>query len=162
IEEFDSSFSTDCVWQMDQKIVGDEVSTTFRAIHLPRAIKVDPRRDNNWLENWQNRDLLIAVEEDGELTGYLHMDVDRSRNVGRVEHLAVSRKRRRLGSGTALIQEAKRWSRVRRMRALAVETDTRNYPAINFFQKSGFAFCGFNDSYHSNKDISVFFVCTLG
>ncbi|MBI2865114.1 MAG: GNAT family N-acetyltransferase [Chloroflexi bacterium] len=162
IEGFDTSFSTDCVWQMDHRIADEEVSTTFRAIRLPRAIMVETKRDNDWLAHWQNSDLLLAVEEDRVFSGYLRLEIDRRRNWGKLIHLAVIRKKRRRGYGTALIEEAKRWSKARRVRGLVAETETRNYPAISFFQKSGFSFCGFNESGFPHREIDVYFVCSLG
>jgi ribosomal protein S18 acetylase RimI-like enzyme len=104
----------------------------------------------------------MVAEEDLTVSGYMVLEVDWSQSIGRISHLAVTRKKRRQGIATALVQEAKRWSKVRRVRALVVEVSTKNYPAISFFEKSGFTFCGFNDRCYQNKDIDVFFACGLG
>jgi ribosomal protein S18 acetylase RimI-like enzyme len=41
------------------------------------------------------------------------------------------------------------------------EATTKIYPALSFYQKLGFRFCGFSDHYYVNQDIALFFVLTL-
>ena len=41
------------------------------------------------------------------------------------------------------------------------ETQTKNYPAICFYRKHRFVFCGFNDRYYTNQDIALFFAQSL-
>ncbi len=38
---------------------------------------------------------------------------------------------------------------------------SKNYPAINFLQRNGFTFCGYNERYYRNQDIAVYFACGL-
>jgi ribosomal protein S18 acetylase RimI-like enzyme len=42
-----------------------------------------------------------------------------------------------------------------------LETQTKNHPAICFYRKHGFVFCGFNDRYYTNQDIALFFAQNL-
>ena len=43
------------------------------------------------------------------------------------------------------------------LRRLIVETQTKNYPAIQFLLKRGLVFCGYNDLFYPNQDIAIFF-----
>ena len=42
-----------------------------------------------------------------------------------------------------------------------LDTPTKDYPAICFYQKHGFAFCGFNDQLYPNHDIALLFALSL-
>jgi ribosomal protein S18 acetylase RimI-like enzyme len=57
--------------------------------------------------------------------------------------------------------EARKWARKRGLRSIQAEATTKNYPALCFYQKLGFQFCGYNDSYYANQDIALFFVLAL-
>ena len=35
---------------------------------------------------------------------------------------------------------------------------SKNYPAIQFLQKHGFKFCGYNERYYRSRDIALYFV----
>jgi hypothetical protein len=56
-----------------------------------------------------------------------------------------------------MLQATVLWARKEKLRRLLVAVQTKNYPAIQFFIKSGFAFCGYNDRYYPNRDIALFF-----
>jgi ribosomal protein S18 acetylase RimI-like enzyme len=81
--------------------------------------------------------------------------------MGRVVNVAVDRGYRRRGIGRALMRHARQWAREQGLRLLQVEATTKNYPALCFYQKLGFQFCGFNDHYYLNQDIALFFVQLL-
>jgi len=34
---------------------------------------------------------------------------------------------------------------------------SKNHPAISFFQRHGFKFCGYNERYYRNQDIGLYF-----
>jgi ribosomal protein S18 acetylase RimI-like enzyme len=72
--------------------------------------------------------------------------------------LAVEPVYRRRGIATALLRHGRQWARQEGLKLLQAEATTKNYPALRFYQKLGFQFCGFNDHYYPNQDIAVFFV----
>jgi ribosomal protein S18 acetylase RimI-like enzyme len=80
---------------------------------------------------------------------------------GWVADLVVAPEYRRGGIATQLLQAGQAWALQAGLRRLIVETQTRNYPAINLLQRSGFSFCGYNDRYYTNQDIAVFFALNL-
>lgn len=162
ILSLDVSYTTDWVWQVEQKVSGTEIATYFRTARLPRPLKVEPTPD--WgavTENWHERPLFMVAAEGDYVLGYLDLTVDKTYNVGRIDHVAVMAPRRRNGIGSALVKEAGKWGKRRVLGSLMAKTQTKNYPAIRFFQKCGFTFCGFNDRLYLQRDIVVFFSLSL-
>jgi len=80
---------------------------------------------------------------------------------GWLNNLVVGKRYRRQGIGGALLKAAIEWAREQGLRQLMLETQTKNYPAICFYQRHGFVFCGFNDHYYTNQDIALFFAQSL-
>ena len=162
ILSLDVSYTTDWVWQMEQKVSGNEIATYFRAVRLPRPLKVDTAPDwSTVTENWRERPLFIVACEGDIVLGYLDLTVDKRYGVGWMDHVAVPAPRRRTGIGTALVKEAERWSKRRGLGCLMAKIQTKNYPAIRFLQSCGFTFCGFNDRLYPQRDIVVFFFLNL-
>ena len=86
---------------------------------------------------------------------------DDANQLVRIRDLVIGREHRGQKLGTKLLNVARRWARIRQIRQIIIETQTKNYPAILFCQNSEFEFCGFNDQYFRNQDIAVFFGQTL-
>ena len=161
IINLDLSYTTNQVWQMEQKIVGDEITSSFRTISLPRPLKVESPQDWAW-DEWQQSDFFAVAVEEGSVLAYIDLKVEKWRKIGWIQHLGVDVKKRRQRIGSSLIEEAKQWGKGCRLNDLMAEIQTKNYPAIAFFQKCGFSFCGFNDHFHPLKEIAVFFAFSLG
>ncbi|MBI2305570.1 MAG: GNAT family N-acetyltransferase [Chloroflexi bacterium] len=151
------SFETQWVWQMEYKASDEGVSTLFRPVRLPRALKVDPPVDWKWLADWQKRELVLVAVAVKDVVGYLELGIGWEKGQGWVNHMAVQGLLRRRGIASLLIAEAKRWAKKRQLVGLMAETQTKNYPAIRLFQKCGFRFCGFNDHLYPTKEIALFF-----
>jgi ribosomal protein S18 acetylase RimI-like enzyme len=160
--DIDHSYVTNHVWQMEESEGVKEVTVVFRTARLPRSMRADyPRKHDNLLERWRQGECLLVAEEGGVVLGYLDMSVQSWHLTAWVDNLAVAQDYRRHGVGTALLKKATDWARQRRLRRLMLEIQTKNYPAICFCQKNGFAFCGFNDHYYTNQDIALFFARSI-
>jgi ribosomal protein S18 acetylase RimI-like enzyme len=159
----DNSYVTDYVWQIQaEERPYEEMVVTFRTIRLPRSMRVTSARDTDYLlQDWQRAECFLVAEEEGEIRGYLDMTVQAWHRTGWLNDMAVLKRYRRQGLGTALLRRALRWAREHQLRAVMLETQTKNYPAICFYRKHGFVFCGFNDHYYTNQDIALFFVHNL-
>lgn len=159
----DSSYVTDHVWQVQtQDRPYEEMVLTFRTVRLPRSMRARSPRDTDYLlQGWQRDECFLVAEEEGEVRGYLDMTVQDWHRTGWVNDMAVLKKHRRQGIGTALLKGAFAWAREQKLRAIMVEAQTKNYPAICFLRKHGFVFCGFNDHYYLSQEIALFFVRTL-
>jgi len=153
---------TDHVWQMKVHEAESQVSVTFYTVRLPRRMQAAyPRNLEQLAEDWQRGEGFLVAEVDGEVRGYVDLLADPWHQIGWVTNLAVDRGYRRRGIGTALMHHARQWARKQGLQALLVEATTKNYPALCFYQKLGFQFCGFNDHYYPNQDIALFFVRKL-
>lgn len=156
----DPSFVTDTVWQMDQKI-GTDVIAHFRAVHLPRLVKLAPPLGLDMAFRFRREDdYFILAEEELQVRGYLYLRIEPAHGLGWVDHLAVAGPFRRRGKGTSMLAEARRWAKNRGLRSLVVPVQARNYPAIRFVQKAGLRYCGYDDHYYA-KDVAVFFQADL-
>ena len=156
------SYVTNYVWQMEESEGAGKVTVVFRTARLPRSMRVKyPKDYDNLLASWRRGECFLVAEEDGQVRGYLDMSAQSWHLTGWVDNLAVAKDHRRQGIGTALLRKAGEWARQRGLSRLMLEIQTKNYPAICFCQKNGFAFCGFNDHYYTNQDIALFFARSL-
>jgi ribosomal protein S18 acetylase RimI-like enzyme len=73
---------------------------------------------------------------DGEAAGVILLNEDDHR-VARIENIIVDRHYRRYGIGSLLLSCASDWARRRGCRAMLLETQNVNYPAIQFYLRNG-------------------------
>lgn len=70
-----------------------------------------------------------------------------------IHDLYVKQEYKGNGIGTRLIEVAKKMGEELAARLIALETQTSNYPAIQFYLKNGFEITGFNTMCYSNDDV---------
>ncbi len=158
----DHDIITDHVWQMKVHEVESQVSVTFHTVRLPRRMRVTyPRDVEQLVEDWQRGEGFLVAEVDGEVRGYVDVIAQPWQGMGWVANLTVDRGYRRRGIGRTLMRDASQWAREQGLQQVLVEATTKNHPALCFYQKLGFKFCGFNDHYYTNQDIALFFVRIL-
>lgn len=92
-----------------------------------------------------------------DILGYIGVSVDSTRHLAWITTHAVQAEYRRQGVGSQLLGEARAWADRHRLRSLLVELQIKNYPAINYFQKNDFFFCGYNNAYYATREIALFF-----
>jgi ribosomal protein S18 acetylase RimI-like enzyme len=102
-----------------------------------------------------------VAEVDGEVRGYVDTLANPWQGVAWVANLAVDKPYRRRRLGIALVHSARQWAREQGLHSMMFEATTKNYPALNLYQKLGASFCGFNDHYYLNQDIALFFVLAV-
>jgi ribosomal protein S18 acetylase RimI-like enzyme len=158
----DHSSITDHVWQMKMREAESRIGVTFDTVRLPRQMRAEyPRHLDQLVEDWQRDEGFLAAEVDGEVRGYVDILAMPWQRLGWIANVAVDRDYRQRGIGTALVNHARQWARQQGLRMILAEATTKNYPALCFYQKLGFQFCGFNDHYYTNQDIALFFVHSL-
>jgi ribosomal protein S18 acetylase RimI-like enzyme len=158
IAALDHSYSTDYVWQMENRQEEDAVFVTFRNARLPRSMRTAPPFDAARLaEAWTQRVCFLVAEEEGHLKGYLNLTLAATPGTGWIADFGVERRFRRTGVGTVLLAAALQWARSNNLQRVVLETQSKNHPAICFAQKHGFVYCGYNDRYYPNQDVAVFF-----
>jgi ribosomal protein S18 acetylase RimI-like enzyme len=159
----DDGFETDYVWQMEEQRGNGTLTVHFRTARLPRPLRVPATLDRDWLfENFERGECFrVAVDERDQVRGLLDVTTRAWNQTAALNHLIVAPAFRRRGLGSQLLAAGIEWAREQGWRVMMVETQTKNYPAISFYQKQGFVFCGFNDQYYTNRDIAVFFALKL-
>ena len=158
ITEIEHNYSSNHVWQMDIKQNGKGIQVNFRQIQLPRSVQVQYPRDHQTLvDDWTQRDGLLVAELDSQLIGYISLKKNEQLKITWATDLAIKRKFRRQGIGTALVISAQEWATKNSSRRLILEMQPKNYPAIQMAKKLGFELCGYNDHYYANNDIALFF-----
>lgn len=160
----DHSYETEYVWRMVMQETSDGYQISFRKERLPRANEFTHPNDDLRLRLALPREIcyLVAIGKDDPLVlGYLTLRPDPIHKIGLIQDIVVSRQFRSSGIGTRLLGVARRWAQEHEAEQLMVEVATKNFPAIQFLQNQGLRFCGFNDLYFKNQDISVFFGQTL-
>lgn len=157
----DASYSTEFVWQMETHSDGQQTSVTFRTVRLPRSMRVAyPRTARQLAKNWRSCQGFLVAEL-GQVVGYAALTTREDQGAAWLTDLVIAREHRQKGVGSALVRAAADWSKQEGLSRLLAEVQTKNYPAIRFYQKLGFVFCGFNDHHYANQDIAVFFVLGL-
>lgn len=154
----DHGYSTDYVWQMDARQEQDQVAVSFRQVRLPRSMRVNLPQDAQHLKaEWARRICFLVAEDAGQLLGYLNLTRPTTPQSGWIADFAVVRRLRRTGVGSVLLAAALDWARQSGWQRIILETQSKNYPAICFAQKHGFAYCGYNDRLYPNRDVALFF-----
>jgi GNAT superfamily N-acetyltransferase len=154
----DHDYSSDFVWQMELQSEEGQVGVSFRQVRLPRSVRVDyPRPPANLRNDWSQRSGLLVALLEGQAIAYTSLMLNIAPATTWVSDLAVIRRLRRQGVGSALVLAAQDWARQHGTYRIIIEMQPKNYPAICMAQKLGFDFCGYNDRYFANHDIALFF-----
>ncbi len=125
-----------------------EVTFTLRVEHLSgpfrsQGLSIVRRRDQEEVRGRMGPgSLQLVVEDQGRLIALLDAEVESWRRVLRIWNLLVDEEYRRQVIGTE-----------RRCRAISVETQATNWPALSFYLKLGFEVCGVDDHYYTNRDL---------
>ncbi len=157
----DDSFATEYVWQMDEQILEGSIKVSFRLAHLPRPMKVRGVASQDDLAHGLAADAALIVAEDVAIRGFVEIALSEWNQIARINSMVVAPAFRRQGIGGALLEAAIEWARLRRVRQVVLNTSTKDFPAICFFQKHGFTFSGFTDKIYPNQDIALFFSITF-
>ncbi|MDM8526819.1 GNAT family N-acetyltransferase [Anaerolineales bacterium HSG24] len=157
--QLDMSYTTEYVWQVHARDYDRSINLRFDSVRLPRAMPVDYPRDSAELtSHWQRQAcFLVAYNELGEVLGFVDGYPEPWQEQLTVLNFVIDRPHRQQGIGTELLKATKQWAVYHGLHRLTVEMQTKNHPAISFFQKHGFEFCGYNEKYYVNGDIALFF-----
>ncbi|MCS6834525.1 MAG: GNAT family N-acetyltransferase [Anaerolineae bacterium] len=153
-------YETDQVWQMTIQNEGSAWRVLFRTERLPRTVEVDQRGDAERIARVleaQQGFFVACTKEDDAILGYALASCDRVTGHSVVHELVVGQAFRRRKIGTRLLNVVRRWATERGAVQLCLYVRTHNFPAIQFCQRQGLSFCGYNDQYFQAGDIAVSF-----
>ncbi|MBI5305081.1 MAG: GNAT family N-acetyltransferase [Chloroflexi bacterium] len=157
----DDSFETEYVWQMEERTNAGVITVTFRQTRLPRPMRVANNISRSvLLENFQRGEAFFVADEAG-VCGFVDAGVSVWNQMFKINNIAIAPVQRRRGVGAKLMRAALEWARERQLRIAMLDTSTKDYPAICFYQKLGFTLCGFNDQLFPNRDIALQFALNL-
>jgi ribosomal protein S18 acetylase RimI-like enzyme len=154
----DGSYETDFVWQVTQRLEDDQVAIRFRTTHLPRTMRVPyPSWGEALLAHQERGDLILVGVENAEVRGYIDQESQPDQGLAWLHHLIVSPAHRRHGIGTALLARGLQHARQLGLSHAMTVIQSKNFPAIKFLERNGFAFCGYNERFYRNLDIGLYF-----
>jgi ribosomal protein S18 acetylase RimI-like enzyme len=164
--ELDASYETEFVWQMNIQPDTIGKNILFRVDRLPRPMDVTYQHSSARMKVAldQKQCFLIAshtVDEHTSVIGYLTLRTDIIDHSAWIQDIVVSRPYHRRGIGSRLFNIATRWAKENRLNHLVMETQTINYPAIEFCNKQRMVFSGYHDQYFYNGDIALFFAKSI-
>ena len=93
-----------------------------------------------------------ALWDGQEMRAILEVTPENWNNRLRITNLCVEDGYRRRGYGSLLMTRAKEIARAQKRRALILETQSCNAPAISFYLSQGLSLMGFNACEYSNED----------
>ena len=115
---------------------------------------VEKELEVSWMKDHMAAPMLFAaVDDEEQIAGYLELNPERWNNRMRVSNLWVAEGRRRNGVGAALMEKAVEEACAAGARALVLETQSCNDPAICFYRKMGFSLIGFDLTAYSQADV---------
>ena len=154
----DHSYQTSYVWQMTCSESDRLTNIRFQVVRLPLPLHVDyPHSPQQLLERWSQTDFFLVTEQGGDIGAYLTLIIGKNEPTAWVHDTAVLPQQRREGQGSCLLAAAMRLARQHKMKRLLVTLPMKNHPAISFYQKNGFAFCGYNEFFYESGDIALYF-----
>jgi ribosomal protein S18 acetylase RimI-like enzyme len=109
--------------------------------------------DTLFQEYWNNPKAFGVKDDSGEIIAFLEFDTEEWNNRLVMTQLLVKDECRGKGVGRMLFDFVKDYARREEYRIITLETQNINTPAIDFYLKMGFTFCGTNLFFYSNDDI---------
>jgi ribosomal protein S18 acetylase RimI-like enzyme len=153
------AYTTAYVWQMRTRETERSTDIHFDLIRLPRPMRVEyPRLPDELIEHWEQKGCFLVMQnEANEVLGFVDGLAQPWQNTLWIFNLVIAPSYRQQGAGSQLLQAAQSWAASQGLGQLTLELQTKNHPAISFAQKHGFQFCGYNEQYYPNGDITLFF-----
>lgn len=161
LQQIDHSYHTDHVWQMKINRDDSEIGVHFKEVRLPRSMHVEyPHSEDTPSATFGPIEGFTALSDDAPV-GYIQLLLGKAPHTTWISNLTVLRRLRRQGIGRSLVIQAEKWAVEKDCNRLAMESQSKNYPAICLASNMGFEFSGYSDQYYENQDIALFFTRRL-
>ncbi|MFX0008708.1 MAG: GNAT family N-acetyltransferase [Candidatus Hermodarchaeota archaeon] len=103
--------------------------------------------------NFDKEEYYVALNDENIELGYICVIYQKWHNLARLWDIEVNEKFRRQGIGKILLDFMEERARDWKCRAIGIECQSSNYPAISFYRKNGYNFTGADIIAYSNDDI---------
>ena len=144
-------YTTSHHYQVSITQLPEEVLIHLKREELPKPVtkSFESSLYSHWLINPQ---VFGAFEEDN-LLGFIELSQEDWNNRLRIANIWVAEEHRFQGIGKALIAKAIEIGKSGGQRALVLETQSCNDPAIRFYLSCGFNLIGLDSTHYQNDDI---------
>ncbi|QEY61530.1 GNAT family N-acetyltransferase [Metapseudomonas lalkuanensis] len=147
---FDASYCTSHIWRVEAD--GLALRLVEEALPEPFHKAYDA---NAFPDDVADADFALAAEaRDGSLAGFACVRLVPWNRSAELSALFVAPKHQGQGIGRTLLGGAMTYARSQAMRCLWLETQTSNHPAIGFYQRAGFTFCGLNTMLYDPTEVA--------
>ena len=137
----DASFSTSQIYQLNI----DELQAEFSVVQLTEPLT--KRYDLSVVKEAIDESCLaLAAEVENKLAGFMTAKFESWNRRAWITPLFIVPDLRNMGIGKRLVGEAIDHARSINARGVWLETQNFNYPAMQFYTRLGFRFCGFDRS----------------
>ena len=155
--DFDSSFSSDLVYRVRVKeisveIIKEKLEEPFEKTYCIEDIK----------QEVENSDYSVVAECNDKVHGFAYADFEGWNKSVLLQGIFVAPESRGKSIGETLLNEILKFAKSVDSDRVRLETQNTNVPAIEFYLKNGFRFCGFDNSlYDTNSlpDEIAFYFC---
>ena len=137
----DTAFVTDRIYQVRAEAVSFALIETAIIPPLHKSFPLQDELGNDRL--WQQG---FVAEEQGIICGFAAVRHEAWNRRAAIWHLYVAPTQRGRGIGRALLAAVTDYARSVDARCLWLETSNVNYPAIQFYRRMGFLWCGLDQS----------------
>ena len=154
ILQVDTSFSTNRIYKVER----NGLSFGLELCEINPIL----RKDYGPVVDLDEFPFVMVAEEQTVICGFAALRTEAWNNRTLLGHLFVTEKYRGLGIGRMLVQKGIDYARGSGSRCLWLETQNINYPAIQFYQRLGFEWCGldtelYDDTTDNVNEIALFF-----
>lgn len=135
-----------------QKIYHEE-SINFKLTKKHFSTPIEKRFKTTLMEDHYDNPFLYGVFYKGKVVAYLEMVHEKWNNRMRITNILVEHDFRNKGIGKMLMDKAYEVSKNHGTRAIVLETQSCNFPAISFYKGLEFKIIGFDLQAYSNEDV---------
>lgn len=144
--DFDASFSSDFVYRVNFKgisveIIKEKLEKPFDKIYCLKEIE----------RAAQKSDYCVVVECNNEIHGLAYADFEKWNKSVLLQGIFVSPTSKGKGIGKTLLNEILEFAKSVDSDRIRLETQNTNVPAIEFYLKNGFHFCGLDNSLYDEN-----------
>ena len=155
---FEGSYQTTRVWQMERSLRDGELVTKFREMRLPRpALIAYPYSGETLISRAKGFDGILVGRVEDRIVGYVAFRKIQPSSTAWVSEMVVDEPMRNKSVATALLLAVQDWSVRLGLRRVCLEMQSKNYPGICLAGKLGYEFSGYLDQYYPNQDIALIF-----
>lgn len=150
LADFDTSFVSEYIYRVAVNGISVEIIEEKLVFPVQKTYPLDFIK-----KDIEDADFAVVAETDGKtIVGFAAAKFEEWNKRTVLTEIFVAPENRGKEIGRALIDMVVEYAKTTRARCLWLETQNVNYPAIQFYRKLGFEFCGFDSALYNPADVS--------